>query len=80
MAVRAGRFTDQVMGPVTYARGKIEAASRFGPIALACGDSFTGDLPMLESAPIAVVVAPSSGSPLSAEAARRGWPVLAQES
>jgi phosphoserine phosphatase len=79
VAMRAGRFTDQVVGPVTYARGKIEAASRHGPIALACGDSFTGDLAMLESAPIAVVVAPASGSPLSAEASRRGWPVLSQD-
>jgi phosphoserine phosphatase len=79
VAVREGRFTDQVVAPVTYARGKIEAAQRFGQIALACGDSFTGDLAMLESSRIPVVVAPLAGSPLSAEAVRRGWPVLAQE-
>jgi phosphoserine phosphatase len=79
VAVRSGRFTDQVVGPITYARGKVEAASRLGPIALACGDSLTGDLAMLEAARIAVVVAPSSGSPLSAEALRRDWPVLLQD-
>ncbi len=78
--VRAGKFTAEVIGPVTYGAGKIEAASRFGRIALACGDSLTGDLPMLLAAPIAVVVAPASGSPLADEARRRSWLVVSQES
>jgi len=76
---RRGRFTELLVGPLTYARGKVEAASRFGRIALGCGDSFTGDLALLESARIAIAVAPAAGSPLSAEAQRRGWPVLSQE-
>src|SRR5438132_1254695 len=45
----------------------------------ACGDAFTGDLPMLEKADIAVVVAPAGGSPFSIEARKRGWPVLSQD-
>jgi phosphoserine phosphatase len=77
--VRAGKFTAEVIAPVTYGAGKIDAASRFGRIALACGDSLTGDLPMLQAAPIAVVVAPASGSPLADEARRRGWPLLSQD-
>ena len=80
VAVRQGRFTSEVMEPVTYAGGKIAAAQAAGPIALACGDSLTGDLAMLESARIAVVVSPARGSPLSAEARRRGWTVLDQDS
>ena len=76
--VRDGKFTSEVVEPITYAAGKIAAAP--GRIALACGDSFTGDLAMLEKASIAVVVAPANGSPLSIEAHKRGWPVLAQES
>jgi phosphoserine phosphatase len=79
VAARGGRFTGQVVGPVTFARGKVEAASALGSIALACGDSLTGDLALLESARIAVVVAPAGGSFLSAEALRRGWPVLSQD-
>jgi phosphoserine phosphatase len=85
---RGGRFTDEIVEPVTYARGKIDAAvqapgSRLqapGQIALACGDSFTGDLAMMEAARIAVAVAPANGSPLSLEAHRRGWAVLSQDS
>ncbi|MCA1825933.1 MAG: HAD family hydrolase [Myxococcales bacterium] len=73
-----GRFTPEVTQPITYAAGKIAAAG--GPIALACGDSFTGDLAMLEAADVAVVVAPAGGSPLSFEAEKRGWAVLSQES
>jgi len=75
--VRDGKFTDEVIPPVTYAAGKIEAAR--DRIAIACGDSFTGDLAMLEKADIAVVVAPAAGSPLSIEARKRGWPVLSQD-
>ena len=77
--VREGKFTDAVLQPLTYARGKIAAAEAVGRIALACGDSFTGDLPMMEAAQIAVAVAPAAGSPLSVEARKRGWAVLAQE-
>lgn len=76
--IREGRFTDEVVEPITYAAGKIAAVK--GDLALACGDSFTGDLAMLENARIAVVVAPAGGSPLSTEAHKRGWPVLSQES
>lgn len=76
--IEGGKFTSEVVQPVTYAEGKIAAAP--GPIALACGDSFTGDLAMLEKAAIPVVVAPAHGSPLSIEAHKRSWPVLSQES
>lgn len=79
VTVRNGRFTDQVIPPITYAGGKIEAAERWGEIALACGDSFTGDLPLLQRARVAVVVAPERGSPLSEEARLKGWAVLAQD-
>ena len=77
--VAAGRFTSELVLPVTYSGGKLEKAAAFGELALACGDSLTGDLPLLEAAEVAVVVAPSAGSPLAVEARRRGWPVLAQE-
>jgi len=77
VAVREGRFTEQVMQPITYAAGKVAAVP--GSIALACGDSLTGDLPMLEAARVAVAVAPAAGSPLSAEARKRGWFVLSQD-
>jgi phosphoserine phosphatase len=77
--VREGKFTAALVQPIPYAGGKVEAARRAGRLALACGDSFTGDLPMLEAAQVAVVVAPAKGSPLSAEALKRGWPVLSQE-
>ena len=66
----AGRFTAEVVEPVTYADGKVRAASRFGPLTLACGDSLAGDLALLSAAHIPVVVAPSHGSPLADEALR----------
>jgi phosphoserine phosphatase len=78
--IRGGKFTAEVVKPVSYAAGKIAAAAPFGKLALACGDSLHGDLPMLEAAQIAVVVAPRSGSPLSIEAQKRRWSVLSQES
>jgi phosphoserine phosphatase len=78
--VRDGRFTRDVVRPITYGEGKIGAAQAIGPLALACGDSLQGDLAMLQAARVAVVVAPRAGSPLAAEARRRGWAVLAQES
>ena len=77
--IEAGRFTDEVVEPITYAQGKVEAAARFGPLVVACGDSLHGDLALLSAAPIPVVVAPSAGSPLSSEAGRRGWPILGQD-
>ncbi len=77
--VVAGRFTDELVAPVTYAAGKVAKAAALGKLALACGDSLAGDLALLEAARVAAVVAPAAGSPLSAEARRRGWPVLAQE-
>jgi phosphoserine phosphatase len=78
--VRAGNYTDEIVEPVTYAAGKVAAAQALGTLALACGDSLLGDLPMLEAARLAIAVAPRTGSPLSAEAHRRAWPVLTQES
>ena len=80
VAVRAGRFTADVVQPIPYAGGKLEAIRKEGAIVLACGDSFNGDLAMLQAARIAVAVAPRSGSPLADEARRRGWPVLEQDS
>jgi phosphoserine phosphatase len=80
LVVRDGRFTTEVVQPITYAAGKVVAARKAGRIALACGDSLAGDLAMLEAAQVAVVVAPKSGSPLSDIAQRRGWPVLARDS
>jgi phosphoserine phosphatase len=78
--IRSGRFTADVVDPVTYADGKIAAARKAGPLALACGDSWAGDLPMMAAARIAVAVAPASGSPLSIEARKRGWFILDQGS
>jgi phosphoserine phosphatase len=77
--IRGGKFTDEVVQPVSYAAGKIAAAAPYGKLALACGDSFHGDLPMLEAAQLAIVVAPRNGSPLSIEAEKRGWTVLSQD-
>ncbi len=81
VAPRAGVLTDALVAPITYAQGKVEAIDKLGlrPLALAAGDSLTGDLAMLEAARIAVVVAPRAGSALAGEAARRGWVVLEQE-
>jgi len=78
--VRDGKYTAELIEPITYATGKIVSAQAAGCLALACGDSLLGDLPMLETATLAVAVAPRAGSPLSAEAHRRAWPVLTQES
>jgi len=80
VAIRDGRFTSDVVRPITYAEGKTAAARRAGPIALACGDSYTGDLPLMEAAQVAVAMAPASGSPLAAEARKRGWFVLDPDS
>ena len=75
--VRGGRFTDDVVKPVVYAEGKVEAAARFGSLAVACGDSLAGDLALLSAAKVSVAVAPRGDSPLASEARRRGWFVLA---
>ena len=66
--------------PIPYAAGKVAAARQRGRIALACGDSYQGDLALLEAADVAVAVAPASGSPLSIEARPRSWFLLAQDS
>ena len=79
VAVRDGRFTDEVKQPITYAAGKVAVAQFAGRVAVACGDSFTGDLPLLRVAAVPVVVAPAAGSPLSAEAHKSGWFVLSQD-
>ena len=75
---QTGRLTAELDGPITYATGKVETLARRGlvPIALACGDSHTGDLAMLSSARVAVCVAPPGGSALAAESAARGWTIL----
>ena len=76
-----GVLTAQLVPPVTYAHGKVLALDLLGlrPLALAAGDSISGDLAMLEAAGIAVVVAPRCGSVLAELAAKRGWAVLPQE-
>lgn len=79
VGVRDGKFTDEVKQPLTYAEGKVQVAQFAGRVALACGDSFTGDLPLLRASVLPVVMAPSAGSPLSAEADRNGWFVLSQD-
>src|SRR5256885_10349752 len=73
-----GRFTDKPIEPVTYAEGKVLAlpARGWSQPSLGCGDSAQGDAALLSAARIGVVVAPSSGSPLSAMAGERGWFVL----
>jgi phosphoserine phosphatase len=78
----AGRFTDEPIEPVTYAGGKVAALPVRGwsRPSLACGDSAQGDAPLLAAARIGVVVAPLSGSPLSAMASERGWFVLERDS
>jgi phosphoserine phosphatase len=78
VAIRDATFTAEVVPPLTYAAGKVAAVRACGKLAVACGDSLPGDLALLEAAAVAVVVAPAAGSPLSAEAARRGWFVLDQ--
>ena len=76
-----GRFTDEPVEPVTYAAGKVAALPVRGWTrpALACGDSAQGDTALLSAARIGVVVAPPSGSPLSAMARDRGWFVLERD-
>jgi phosphoserine phosphatase len=75
---RAGRYTDRLVEPLTYAEGKVAAAvdKKWGPIAVAAGDSFTGDLALLQAASAPFVVAAQGPTPLAEEAGRRGWPVL----
>ena len=81
MTVQAGEggiLTDAMAGPITYADGKVQALANASwlPIALACGDSNTGDLAMLKAARVAVGVAPKSGSALANECTARGWSLL----
>jgi phosphoserine phosphatase len=79
-AVRDGKYTDELIEPITYAEGKIAAAEQHGTIAVACGDSLMGDFAMMERARLAIAVAPRGGSPLATEANRRAWPILSQDS
>jgi len=76
-----GRFTDKPVEPVTYAAGKVAVLGVRGwnQPSLACGDSAQGDAALLADARIGVVVAPPSGSPLSAMASERGWFVLERD-
>ena len=72
---RTGRYTDQVVPPVTFGPGKVLAArARIGPeLAVAIGDAYT-DLPLLEQAQVGVAV-PSRDRRLVPLAAARGIPV-----
>ena len=73
-----GRYTAEMVEPITYGAGKVETAMArgFRPIAVAGGDSITGDLALLQAAAVPVVVAADGPTPLSAEAEKRGWFVL----
>jgi phosphoserine phosphatase len=73
-----GALTDEIVQPISYARGKVEALVRagYGAPALGCGDSIFGDLALLEAARIPVVVAQGVGGALAEEARRRGWTIL----
>ena len=75
---RDGRYTAELVPPITYAAEKVDAAQGHGwsPIAVACGDSITGDLALLSAAGVAVVVAAAGPTMLSAEADKRGWDVI----
>jgi len=79
--VVSGRFTDKPIEPVTYAAGKVAALEVRGwsVPAIACGDSAQGDAALLSAARIGIVVAPRSGSPLSAMAPDRGWFVVERD-
>ena len=76
-----GRFSAKAIEPVTYAAGKVAVlgARGWSLPAVACGDSAQGDAALLSSARIGVVVAPRSGSPLSAMAPERGWFVVERD-
>lgn len=73
-----GRCKGELVLPITYAAGKVEALAQRGllPLALGAGDSLSGDLALLTAAKLPVVVAAKGGSPLADEARRRGWDVL----
>jgi phosphoserine phosphatase len=73
-----GALTDEIVQPITYARGKVDALVRagYGAPALGCGDSIFGDLALLEAARLPVVVAQGVGGALAEEARRRGWTIL----
>lgn len=74
-----GRFRDRVLPPVTFGRGKVDAAlARIGPdIGFSIGDSYT-DLPLLERAHVAVAV-PSLDGRLGPLAAASGIAVRLPE-
>jgi phosphoserine phosphatase len=80
LQIRDGRFTDRVMEPLTYGAGKVAVLGERARVALACGDSYQGDLLLLQAAEVAVAVAPKAGSPLALEARQRGWFILDQDS
>lgn len=74
-----GVCTDQLVPPVIYAAGKVEALARarLTPIAVGVGDSIHGDLALLTAAKVPVAVGTPGASALADEAMRRGWTVLA---
>jgi phosphoserine phosphatase len=73
-----GALTDEIVPPISYARGKVDALVKagYGAPALGCGDSVFGDLALLEAARLPVVVAQGVGGALAEEARRRGWTIL----
>lgn len=73
-----GIVTDEIVPPITFARGKVEAlaGAGLGAPALGCGDSIFGDLALLEASRLPVVVAQGPGGGLAEEARRRGWATL----
>ncbi len=74
----AGLYTATLALPLTYGEGKVAAAKaqQFWPIALAGGDSHTGDLALLSAARVPVVVSVNGPTPLREEAVRRGWAIF----
>jgi phosphoserine phosphatase len=77
-ATAEGVLTDEIVPPITYAAGKVEALAKagFGPLALGCGDSIVGDLALLEAARVPVVIAQGQGGGLAEAARRHGWALL----
>ena len=73
-----GRCTGELVLPITYAAGKVEALAQrgLGPLALGAGDSIFGDLALLTAARVPVVITAAGGSALADEGRLQGWDVL----
>lgn len=81
LAVKDGVLTDQVILPVTYRPGKVEAIQKYigkTPI-LVAGDSITDYEMMVISSDVALVIHPREGGSgpkqLKALAEQHGWPI-----